>query len=1133
LKYLYVFLTLTSRGEKDQDKVMALKKQILISVLLLFPMVSSLSQNGAPLLTHYIDNREMENQFGAICQDKNNVMMFANRRGIITFDGQNKGYISIPTIPYTIAYNSFRKRVFVGGENNYGYLVRNEKGIYNFMSLLTEGTNVGPITKIIFTDSTVYFYGEQSISRHNLTTGTLEMRLFQKDNKPFSGMFTTGKNTFINVLSQGLYRLESDTLFPIVTGYLLQNEEILFSLPYDGKMVLLGLGNSNLSLFDGIKFYVYPVRDDNYLKQNTLSNGISISDSLYAFSTLDGGAIVVAARSGVVRKTINYQRGLPDDEIFAIGTDNSNGLWLSHQFGLTRAEMMLPVGNFSMYKGLMGNLISTLWHKNELFVATSEGIFYLSQVKDFTEEEVLVRKVPTIGRAFETKPVELSADMLKKPADKEAQTSRKSVFSRIFGKKESNIAVQEVKQEEKPEQQPVIPEVVKSPEPEYIRRTISRLKSVNYVFLKVEGLDEKCKQMVSTGSGILASTNKGLYVINDHAAKSLVGERYIYSISSISTDNKYYVATSDGYFYVTHGARGWIAGFPDNDFIKPVYSVVPSDNGILWAGADDEAIRITPGDKPAYRSYKMDSDFPLRYITNYENDTLFVFSTSGVGYYDKNSDSLRQYFTEFKTSGIRLEYVISQPEAPWIKQGDNWICLSNEGKVSEIDRAILKIFDNIISIVHQGNYLWVITGENQIFRVVLNSLTGFKSDLDLFIRSIRNEKGEYFAFSDIVIEPGDNFVNFDIVAPDYIKKNSIQYQYIIDKISETWTPWSSSSFIPVPFKYGTYTIRVRAKDIWGNISEIKPLTYTRKAPFTKTRLFYVLLVAVALYLITMIVWFREKQLKKEKHILEEKVKERTSEIEAQKEEITSSIEYASRIQLAMLPEKDHFSELFPDHFIFFKPRDIVSGDFYWIGENDNHIFLTVADCTGHGVPGAFMSTLGVASLNEIITNKMHLHANTVLNLLREKIKISLHQTGKEGEAADGMDVSFCILHKNRRSLEFSGAFNPLIIIQKGVIKEYKGDRMPIGIYRGEKESFTNYEINVSSGDTVYLFSDGMTDQFGGPYGAKYKRATLKKLLWEINSKPMDEQKKAIEDEFTRWKGNGEQIDDITIIGVRI
>ena len=268
-------------------------------------------------------------------------------------------------------------------------------------------------------------------------------------------------------------------------------------------------------------------------------------------------------------------------------------------------------------------------------------------------------------------------------------------------------------------------------------------------------------------------------------------------------------------------------------------------------------------------------------------------------------------------------------------------------------------------------------------------------------------------------------------------------------------------------------------------------------------------------------------------MLETRVKERTARIEAQKQEITSSIEYASRIQMAMLSENEHFRKSFSDYFIIFKPRDIVSGDFYWIGENEKHIFFMVADCTGHGVPGAFMSTLGISSLDEIITNNTSLKANTILNLLREKIKTSLHQTGKQGEANDGMDVAFCILHKNRKKLEFSGAYNPLFIFRGGVFREYRADRMPIGIYYGEKESFTNYEIDVQKGDTLYIFSDGFADQFGGPKGSKYMKFNLKKLLSEIYNKPMDTQRIILETEFEKWKGSFDQIDDVTILGIRI
>src|SRR5664280_453969 len=265
-------------------------------------------------------------------------------------------------------------------------------------------------------------------------------------------------------------------------------------------------------------------------------------------------------------------------------------------------------------------------------------------------------------------------------------------------------------------------------------------------------------------------------------------------------------------------------------------------------------------------------------------------------------------------------------------------------------------------------------------------------------------------------------------------------------------------------------LQVRAKDIWGNVSDPKMVGFTIETPFTQTQLFYMLILGVVSILIIGVVRFRERQLKKEKRILESRVQERTAKIEAQKQEITSSIEYASRIQMAMLPENEHFRNSFSYYFIIFKPRDIVSGDFYWIDEDEKRIFFTVADCTGHGVPGAFMSTLGISTLDEIITNNTSLKANTILNLLREKIKTSLHQTGKQGEANDGMDVAFCILHKNRKKLEFSGAYNPLFIFRGGVFREYRADRMPIGIYYGETETFTNYEIDVQKGDITVSYT---------------------------------------------------------------
>jgi len=1085
-------------------------RKLLSLVSLLFVYYILEAQDGGLLLTNFKESRDIENQNWAICQDINHVMLFANRKGILSFDGQDWLSVRIPVIPFSMKANNTNSKIFIGAENNFGFLEKNQVGSYNYVSLSGDTSEVGIITKIQLTDSVAWFYGDNSISRYNLTSGKLELLLKSKEGSPFTGIIVTPKNTFINVLDKGLYRLESDTLFPIVTGYLTAKTDILFSLPYNLNSVLVGLSDGKLSLFDGIKYYDYQIKDDNYLRDNILSDGISIGDSLYAFSTLDGGALVIEKNSGKIHFTINNQNALPDDEIFAIGLDESSGLWLSHQYGLTRADLNLPVRNFSIYPGLMGNLTTSLWNDNELFVATSEGVFYLTEVKNYSDVQVLIKNAATPTPAVE------------KASQKAV---RKNIFARIFGKKTT------------PEKITVPAAPTKNSIDQYSKTTVSKLKSINYIFKKVEGLSEKCRQLVSTKNGILAATNKGLYIIINHKAVAIAPNRYINFINWQSVDENYYIAAEDGYFSVKFQNGKWITEFLDSEYTNPVYSIALTSDKTIWLGVDNAALRLEPGNGTEaikYTPVSIKNDFPQRYILNLVSDSVFLYSETGIYFFDKKSNAFIQTRLDKSSSGSKIKYLYPLSNKPWISYGNEWICLNPGTGLIEKEMSLFKIFDEVISINADKNNLWIVDGSNRLFKIDINKPSKISPESDVFIKSIYNETGTSFNLSNIVLNRGDNIVNFDIVAPTYLKQNTTQYQYKINKLMPDWSPWSVRTtynlLIPEP---GDYIVEVRAKDLWGNIGAPESIKFTSKAPFTQTTLFYILVVLVVLSLLLLIVRFREGQLQKENRILEDKVQERTAEIEAQKEEITSSIEYASRIQMAMLPEKEHFMNFFSEHFIIFKPRDIVSGDFYWIGEDEKHIFLTVADCTGHGVPGAFMSALGISTLNEIITNNDDLHANIVLSLLRDKIKTSLHQTGKEGEAADGMDVSFCMLHKNKKLLEFSGAYNPLFIFQGDEFKEYKADRMPIGIYYGEKNTFTNYEINVKKGDTIYIFSDGLSDQFGGPAGVKYKIANLKKLLAGIYSKPMDEQRRIIESEFENWRGSIDQVDDITIIGVRI
>ncbi len=264
------------------------------------------------------------------------------------------------------------------------------------------------------------------------------------------------------------------------------------------------------------------------------------------------------------------------------------------------------------------------------------------------------------------------------------------------------------------------------------------------------------------------------------------------------------------------------------------------------------------------------------------------------------------------------------------------------------------------------------------------------------------------------------------------------------------------------------------------------------------------------------------------------IKKAEEEIAKKNKQITSSILYAERIQRAVLTPKEIIAEYIPEHFIMFRPRDIVSGDFYWAAEKGDLLIVTAADCTGHGVPGAFMSMLGISFLNQIIAehSPSNLQANIILDELREKVKTSLRQTGKEGEAKDGMDMALCIIDKNNMKLDFAGAQNPLVLIRDKEIKVFKGDDMPIGISHNERP-FKNHILDMQKGDSYYIFSDGYADQFGEKTKKKFFSKRLRMLFQKINNKSMAEQLNILETTFDDWKGSRKQMDDVLVIGLRI
>lgn len=280
--------------------------------------------------------------------------------------------------------------------------------------------------------------------------------------------------------------------------------------------------------------------------------------------------------------------------------------------------------------------------------------------------------------------------------------------------------------------------------------------------------------------------------------------------------------------------------------------------------------------------------------------------------------------------------------------------------------------------------------------------------------------------------------------------------------------------------------------------------------------------------------------------LERKVAERTEEVVRQKEEIevknneleilykqvTDSIHYAKRIQEAILPTQDYINQVLPNNFVYYMPKDIVSGDFYWITKKEKKVYFAAVDCTGHGVPGAFMSLVGHNILQDIINNSNLTQPAEIMNALRDGVIKALNADNNQ-DTKDGMDMTMCCIDYETLELQYAAAFNPLYHVRNGQLNQYDANKFPIGKFLGEKQNFTNHTIQLQKGDQLFLFSDGYADQFGGPKGKKFMVGNFRRLLLNISPLSPKEQRQKLESTLFDWQGTQEQVDDVLVIGVKI
>ena len=395
--------------------------------------------------------------------------------------------------------------------------------------------------------------------------------------------------------------------------------------------------------------------------------------------------------------------------------------------------------------------------------------------------------------------------------------------------------------------------------------------------------------------------------------------------------------------------------------------------------------------------------------------------------------------------------------------------------------------------------------------------------------------------SDAEFKYNQNNITFKFIGVSLTNPKKVKYEYSLEGFDHGWIPadYLVQDAVYTNLPPGEYTFKVRACNNDGVWSEPTTYKFTVKPPFWQTALFYVSTFIFIVFAVYVYDKLRTRNLKMAKAALEKKVQERTIELAIKNEElaeknkdITDSIRYAKRIQDASLPSSYLFKNSIQHSFIFFKPKDIVSGDFFWVKQKEGSIYFAAIDCTGHGVPGAILSIVANNILNKSFDDAADGSPAAILNHLTILASTALQSSGDAYQLRDGMDIALCRINSKTKQVEFAGAYNSLYLIRQNKLIEYTADHLSIGNIENSKP-YVNHAFPYESNDQLYLFTDGFADQFGGEKGKKYKYSHFQEFLVKHNTLSLDDQKIALEKEFNAWKGKLEQIDDVLIIGVKL
>ncbi|MBI5538563.1 MAG: SpoIIE family protein phosphatase [Bacteroidia bacterium] len=1083
--------------------------KLFITILFTLPylfVTGQVNKTGIPFFRNFSPKEyKAHNQNWAVVRDKRGIIYFGNNdNGVLEYDGKSWAKIPVPnnSIVRCLAVDS-NNTVYVGAVGEFGKLQADASGKIVYKSLSSQldtskikfsniwKTYVNKKNEVYFcSNKYIFLYNQKSkIDTIGLADGCFWS--FYIDGTLYIGNWKVGllklSGKKVELAKGGDYFIDKDILniLPYKRGQL-----IVYT--YDGLIIYNTLDGTVSQPENNAQFE----KTSNFLRDNIAYTGTCINDNLYAWGTINAG-LAISEKKGKLIENYTDSTGVQSKTFSDIYYCNDQGvLWATLGNGISKFEFNSPFRYFSTESKLAGTVYDIIRYNGVLYIGTELGLYKLEYNKNgfpvFTtipkfkgqsinsmklmnidgKEHLIIGTSWYLSEIFNNQVFNYTSTN-KDTKDEYIQTLYVSKFNKntVYLGEEKGLKIATY-----------INGKFKIVQHEKITNEIRWLAEDNEGDLWACSLINGVYRLAKDGSVTNFTTNDGLPVMND--------------IFVTNTVNGIVFGTAHGFYIYDKKQNRFIPsdqfGNNLNKNKRKIISFFPGFNNQIWMNIDNRVYKFSKH----YNEYKADT-LPFRRLPQ-----------------------------------MTVQVIYSEPDGlTWIGGSEGLFC-----------------YDNLFKRKYNINY-------NTLIRsVIVNSdSTLFNgTNYNLFIN------GNDSSRIPCLIQPNElkpilaykfNNLTFSFSAPYFEDENNIKYSYFLEGFSEKWSTWSTETKKEFTNLYeGKYIFRVKAQNIYAIESTIAEFEFEILPPWWRTTWAYVGYVVIGIFILLFSIKFYTRKLEADKKRLEGIVVERTAEIVKQKDEIldknkeielinkdiTASIRYAKRIQEALLPTEGTINTPGLEFFIYFKPKDIVSGDFYFLKkiERSNILIAAAADCTGHGVPGAFMSMLGISFLNEIITKPEVTHSDDVLNHLRESIIESLNQSGREGETKDGMDINLIAYDYNTRKLEFSGANNPLYLVRNGELAEYKGDKMPIGLHDKMHIPFARTELDMQNGDVIYLFSDGFADQFGGDKGRKYMYKKFKEFLVEIYQKPMEEQRSILEKEALDWRGEMEQIDDHIVMGIK-